>query len=209
MRARLLRPVLLGSVLGLIASASIAGAAPASCNLVTDDEGDATGFVFTDEDYLPNNPQLDLLSGDVASNAKTVTAVIRTKELALTDSQSPTGRAYYANFTADGTELYLAVRLDGSGAGLYSAGYIDGRRIGLGAATGVIDVAKKEIRISAPISLFAEQANLKPGRKITDLNLLAQRFIGAAGAGATPSADAAEGGKAYTTGSKSCVTVGK
>lgn len=211
MRARLLRPALAAGLLGLLATAGLAGAAPAkpSCNLVQDPKGDGTGFVFTDEDYLPNDPNLDLISGDIASNAKTITAVIRTDALAMSDPAAPTGRAYYANFTVGGTELFLAVRLDASGNGTYNGGFIDGRRQNLGAATGVVDVAKKEVRISAPLSLFASQAVIKPGTKIADLNLLAQRYIGVAGPGATPSADAAVGGKVYTAGGKSCVVVGK
>lgn len=211
MRARLLRPALTAGLLGVLATAGLAGAAPAkpACNLVQDPKGDGTGFVFTDEDYLPNDPNLDLISGDIATDAKTVTAVIRTDALAMSDPAAPTGRAYYANFFVGGKQLYLAVRLDAAGNGTYTGGHIENTRQGLGAATGVIDVAKKEVRISAPLSLFASQASLKPGTKITDLNLLAQRYIGAAGPGATPSADAAEGGKTYTAGAKSCVVVGK
>ena len=210
MRARLLRPALAAGLLGVLATAGLAGAAPApACNLVQDAKGDGTGFVFTDEDYLPNDANLDLISGDIASNAKTITAVIRTDALAMSDPGAPTGRAYYANFTVGGKELYLAVRLDASGNGTYTGGFIDGRRQNLGDATGVLDVAKKEVRISAPVSLFAAQAAIKPGTKITDLNLLAQRYIGVAGPGATPSADAAEGGKTYTAGARSCVVVGK
>lgn len=211
MRTRTLRPALAAGLLGVLATAGLAGAAPAkpSCNLVQDVKGDGTGFVFTDQDYLPNDANLDLVSGDIATDAKTITAVIRTDALALSDPNSPTGRAYYANFAVAGKQLYLAVRLDATGAGTFSGGYIENTRQGLGAATGVVDVEKKEVRISAPLSLFASQAVIKPGTKIADLNLLAQRYIGVAGPGATPSADEAVGGKVYTAGSTSCVVVGK
>ena len=211
MRARLLRTLTAATAVGLVGSAGLAGAATPKpvCNLVTDAKGDGTGFVVTDQDVLPNDDNLDLVSGDVASNAKQITAVIRTAAQAMSDPSAPTGRAYYANFTAGGKQLFLAVRLDATGAGTYTGGYIDGTRTTLGDATGVVDVEKKEVRITAPLSLFAPQAALKPGTKITDLNLLAQRYVGAAGPGATPSADDAVGGKAYTAGAPSCVVVGK
>lgn len=211
MRARLIRPALALGTLGLLASAGLAGAAPAAaCNLVTDLKGDGTGFLFTDEDYLPNNPQLDLVSGDIASDGKTVTAVVRLDQLALTDSSSPTGRTYYANFTVGEAQLFLAAALDGAGAATFSGGFIETRRSNLGEATGVVDVAKKEVRISAPVTLFTEKAKIAKGTKILDLNLLAQRYVGHRSAvGVTPSADAAEGGKTYTAGAKSCVVVGK
>lgn len=74
----------------------------------------------------------------------------------------------------------------------------------------MVDPAKKEVRITAPVSLFAEKAAIKDGVKILDLNLLAQRYVGQRGVGGvTPSADEALGGKTYTAGAKSCVVVGK
>ena len=180
------------------------------CNLVIDAKGDGTGFLMTDADYLPNDPNLDLVSGDIASNAKLVTAVIRTDAQALSDTNAPTGRAYYANFVVGEAELFLSAALDGAGAATYSAGYVDTTRKSLGAVTGTIDVAKKEVRITAPTSIFAEHAALKPGTKITDLSLLAQRYVGnRSAAGVTPSADEATGGKTYVAGSPSCVAVGK
>lgn len=211
-----LRPVLALAVCASVVAGGAAVAAPKkpavkpACNLVVDVKGDGTGFVFTDASYLPNDANLDLISGDIASNAKTVTAVIRTDALTLSDSSSPTGRAYYANFTVGEVALHLSAALDGSGEATYSAGFTETRRKSLGEATGVIDVAKKEIRISAPLSIFAEKAAIKPGTKITDLNLLAQRYVGNRSVGGvTPSADAAEGGKTYVAGAPSCVAVGK
>ena len=211
MRARLLTAVAVCA--GLAAATGVATAAPKAkpvCNLVQDEKGDGTGFVQTDQDYLPNDPNLDLVSGDIASTAKVITAVIRTDAQALSDTSAPTGRAYYANFTVGAVEMFLSAALDGTGAATYSAGYIDTTRKGLGAVTGTVDVAKKEVRITAPISIFAEQAAIKPGTKITDLNLLAQRYVGNRSvAGVTPSADEAIGGKAYVSGAPSCVVPGK
>jgi hypothetical protein len=208
-----IRPALTLALLPVLLAAGAATAAPKPkpvCNLVTDVAGDGTGFLLTDRNYLPNDPNLDLVSGDVATQGRTITAVIRTAELALSDSASPTGRAYYANFTVGGAQLFLSAALDGAGAATYSGGFIDTRRQSLGAATGVVDVAKKEVRISAPLALFTDHAKIKDGVKILDLNLLAQRYIGdRSAAGVTPSADEALAGKSYTAGAPSCVTVGK
>jgi hypothetical protein len=210
MRVRLLTAVAVCAALTGGSAALAAPAAKPACNLVQDEKGDGTGFVQTDQDYLPNDPNLDLVSGDIASTAKVITAVIRTDAQSLSDTSAPTGRAYYANFTVGAVELFLSAALDEAGAATYSAGYIDTTRTGLGAVTGTVDVAKKEVRITAPISIFAEQASIKPGTKITDLNLLAQRYVGNRSVGgATPSADEALGGKTYVSGSRSCVVVGK
>ena len=207
------RSLLALSLTAVVAAAGAAVAAPKAkpvCNLVLDAKGDGTGFLMTDADYLPNDPNLDLVSGDIASTAKQVTAVIRTDALDLSDSASPTGRAYYANFLVGEAELFLSAALDGAGAATFSAGYVDTTRKSLGAVTGVVDTKKKEIRITAPTSIYAEHATLKPGTKILDLALLAQRYVGhRSAAGVTPSADEATGGKSYVAGSPSCVTVGK
>lgn len=209
MRMLALRAALAVSVTGLVATAGLAGAAPAACNLVSDAKGDATGLFVTEPGPLPNDAQLDLVSGDIATKGKTVTAVIRVAELALTDASAPTGRAYYANFDAAGASFFLSASLDQAGAAEYSGGFIDQTRTTLGDVKGVVDVAKKEIRISAPLGLFAEQATIKDGTAIQNLNLLAQRYVGAPGVGgATPTADDALGGKTYTAGTPSCVVVG-
>lgn len=213
MRARLLRPVLLTSAVALVATAGVSGAAAKPvCNLVTDPKGDGTGFVLTDRNYLPNDPQLDIVSGDVASDGKTITAVLRLADLQLTDNAAPTGRTYYVNFGVGEVELNLSAAVEPDGSATYSAGFQDtASRAGLGAATGVIDVAKKEVRISAPLSIFAEKVKLKSGSKLDYVEGLAQRYIGnrTAGRGVTPSADATDPGKGYTVGAPSCVVVGK
>ena len=104
--------------------------------------GDGTGFLLTDQDYLPNNPNLDLVSGDVATKGGRITAVIRLDAFALSDSAAPTGRAYYANFAVGDAQLFLSASLDGAGLASFSGGSTDTRRTSLGAATGVLDVAK-------------------------------------------------------------------
>jgi hypothetical protein len=59
------------------------------CNLVTDASGDAKDVGGT------NDPSMDILSADVATNAKYITAVIRVAGLSTgTDSQAASGREW-------------------------------------------------------------------------------------------------------------------
>ena len=206
------------AVLALAASVVAGGAAVAApkakpaCNLFTDQAGDGTGFLLTDQNYLPNDPQLDILSGDVASDGKRITAVLRLSALDKTDSNAPTGRTYYVNFGIADVELNLSAAVDSDGATTFQAGYQDtASRAGLGAVTGVLDTAKKEVRITAPLSIFAEKLPLKAGTKLEYVEGLAQRYVGnrTAGRGVTPSADATDPGSSYTIGAPSCVAVGK
>jgi len=215
MNACSLRVALSGALLLSTVAAAGALAAPGAapvCNLFTDPKDDGTGFVLTDQNYLPNDPQLDIVSGDIASDGKTITAVLRLADLQMTDNNAPTGRTYYVNFGVGDVELNLSAALDSDGSATYAAGFQDtASRAGLGAATGVIDVAKKEVRIHAPLDIFKEKAALKPGGKIDYVEGLAQRYVGnrTAGRGVTPSADATDPGKGYTLGAPSCVAVGK
>ncbi|MCU1672095.1 MAG: hypothetical protein JWN77_208 [Frankiales bacterium] len=200
-----------------VVAGGAAGAAPKAkvkpvCNLFTDQAGDGTGFLLTDQNYLPNDPQLDIVSGDVASDGKQITAVLRLSALDKTDSNAPTGRTYYVNFGIADVELNLSAAVDQDGVATFQAGYQDtAGRAGLGAVTGVLDTAKKEVRITAPLSIFAEKLPLKAGTKLEYVEGLAQRYVGnrTVGRGITPSADATDPGSSYTIGAPSCVAVGK
>jgi len=215
---KLVRPAVCAT---LAASLVVAGAATAAtkpkpkpvCNLVTDANGDANGFFVTDTGLPvpPSDDYLDVVSADIASDAKTVTAAIRPKAVGA-DPMAPTGSAYYFNFSIGGTPVYLTAQTDGSGAWTYNYGDFAGEggtRNDLGTATGVVDAAKKEIRITASVKSWADP--IKAGAtKLTDLNVLAQRFIGVSGVGgATPSADEATSAKVYLAGAASCVKPGK
>ncbi len=198
-----------GLTMACFASPSIA-AAP-SCNLMTDVKGDATD-IAVGVDVGPNSPSLDILSADIATDAKNLTAVLRVDKLSTSDSTSPLGQTWYVYFTGSGPELYVTALLTPTGES-YSAGYTDTTRMSLGAATGIIDVDKNEIRITAPLSLFDAQSPIKKGSKLTGLNALTQRYVGVSAAGnsrgATLTADTADGGKNYVAGAPSCVVVGK
>lgn len=190
-----------------VASVALAGgavAAPAKakpvCNLITDPSGDTIG---------PSNA-LDIVSGDVASNGKTFTAVVRLAALSESDLSSPTGIAWGMRFTSPRSELpyyLLATKFQGS-AVEFTYGQVNGSRLEeLGVGTGVIDLAKKEVRVHAPVKAL----NLKPGTTITELTAQGRRATGNPNAvtlytnADTSSADSA---KPYTTNAPSCVKPG-
>jgi hypothetical protein len=95
---KLVRPVVAVATLACLAGGVTANAATKPvCNLVVDDKGDGAG-VLADSDGL------DILSADIASDSKKITAVIRlagppTKTLT---TAAPEGGAYYFVFNAPG-----------------------------------------------------------------------------------------------------------
>lgn len=163
-----LRTVLAASMVGAVALAGGAVAAPKpGCNLITDPAGDTTGPATA----------LDILSGDVASNAKTFTGVIRLAALAESDLSSPTGIAWGLRFVSPNSELplYVLATKFRSGPAEFTYGEIDGSRLlELGAGSGVIDVAKKEVRIHVP----TKGLGVKTGSKITELTAQGRRATG-------------------------------
>ncbi|HEV2889478.1 MAG TPA: hypothetical protein VGX28_03810 [Frankiaceae bacterium] len=209
------RPVLALTVLALTASTvGIADAAvrkppPPPCKTITD----ATG----DSEY---GAPLDIVSGDLASNAKTVTAVFRLADVSKSNSDAPTGQGYYFDFTPAGaaTPIYLSYSVTPT-TEAFNYGWVDGSiHRSLGSATGVYDTAKKEIRISAPVGAWTTYGNPKPSTKLLGLTMTTYWVLGAyvpnpatgatTGGGSLQMADDAVG-KTYVAGSASCVAVGK
>jgi hypothetical protein len=199
-----LRTALAVTVLGSVALAGGAVAAPTKaapvCNLITDPAGDTTG----------PSTALDIVSGDVASNGKTLTAVIRLAALAESDVSSPTGIAWGMRLTAPKSELpyyLLATKFQGSDVE-FTYGQVDGTSlVELGVGTGVVDVATKEVRIHAPVKALG----LKPGTTLTNLTAQGRRAIGNPNAATlytnADSSDPATA-KSYTTNAPSCVKPG-
>ncbi|MDX6197655.1 MAG: hypothetical protein QOJ79_806 [Actinomycetota bacterium] len=231
MSARL-RPAL---VTGLVLTVALTGIASAAtkkaavtpvCNLLTDAAGDGNGIdpgsPVPAQSGGPSNDAVDILSADVASDAKNITGVLRVKKLAATSSSAPTGMTWSVAFTVDTTTFSLAAHSDPTGAITYDAAHSApgvNSLYGPG-VTGVFDTAKSELRISAPRELFAKESDLKPGTKLTGLSANAGPEVaipdkaGAFGGGAILEgalyyADTASGGKDYLAGTPSCVAVGK
>jgi hypothetical protein len=219
MSLRLARPALALGLVAAFAAAGVASAAPAktapaaapSCNLMVDGKGDAQF-----RGAAPNDPNQDIVSGDIASDAKTVTAVLRLASFAATDPQSPLGRGYYVLFNAPGSDfpIYFNMQITpdltrytwGTSETLATG---SGSYVKKGAATGVIDTAKGEIRISVPVADVNGVAKVNPGTKLTNIAASATTVIGtSASGGLVSTVDDATSTKPYIAGSPSCVTPG-
>jgi hypothetical protein len=227
------RAALCAVALVVPAGAGIAAAAPKPkpkpvppvCNVVTDPSGDA------EVSGVPGGAGDDIVGGDVASDGVTLTGVVRMAGLAANDPEWLNGRAYFVEFTAPGSPdvLFVQARAYPTGV-IYSYGYsgVDptsgiNTSYTLGQATGVIDVAKKEVRISAPVKGFVDgaKAKLAKGAKLSGVG---NRVFRQGGQGLVPSQtvggvrvplsglnvllDEAVGGS-YVVGTPSCVAVGK
>ena len=224
------RAALIATAVLITGGVGVASAAPAKkikpvCNLVVDEAGDAN------LGGAPGGAGDDVVSADIASDGKTLTGVVRMAGLAANDPEWLNGRAYFAEFVAPGSQdvLFVQARAYPTGV-IWSYGYsgVDptsgiSTSYTLGAATGVIDVAKKEVRISAPVKGFIDgaKAKLAKGAKLTALGA---RVYRQGGQGLVPSQevggtrvplsglnvmlDDASGGS-YVMGTPSCVVVGK
>ncbi len=214
------------AVLGLGMSGASEAAKPKPkpvCNLIQDATGDGGAS------EVPGNASDDIVSGDVASDGKTITGVVRLAELAQPDPQSPLGRAYMMEFGVKGAEslLFLSARVYPTGT-KYIFGYsgVDpntgvNTSYTLGDATGVVDVAKKEVRISAPNASFAPAGSKLPkGAKLLAPTAKTMRVFGQ---GVVPSQQVGPAraplggltlqfddgsGLGYTVGALSCVKPG-
>jgi len=180
------RPVLL--VLALLAPA-IGPAAEAAtrprpkpvCQIIKDAPGDAT------YNNVPGDGNDDIVSGDLASDGRTVTGVLRLAALAQPDPAAPLGQAFFVRFSPRGSDklLFLSARTFPSGT-TYSFGYsADDPNTGintsytLGAAKGVVDSAKKEVRVTVPVTAFkAAGVSLVKGLKLLTPTAETYRIVG-------------------------------
>jgi hypothetical protein len=198
-----------GSCLVVVVTAGVAGAAPRAaaplCKLLTDPANDST---------LPGRPydaSLDIVSADVANDAKTLTAVLRLAKLTADDVMAPTGRFYTVRwvYKSTGVNGQLSVEISPTGTATWG---------GVGART-VVDLVKSELRISAPIDglsghpLFAPTERLVGIGAVSDLGVPVvpsdsapnlQTGVTVVGAGGDDGTSKAE----YPVGARSCVKPG-
>ena len=197
-----LRTALAVTAAATVAFAGGATAAPAKplCNLITDGTGDVAA----------PSANLDIVSADVASDAKKLTAVIRVAKLAESDGTAPTGVAYNFRFMLPGSTVryYLLASVEPSSLGgtTFEFGTIEtGNALTpIGDATGKLDLAKSEVRITAPTSFGA--VKIKPGTKLVSLQALTQRRFVVLLSGADSTV--IDESKSYTAGTASCVKPG-
>lgn len=180
------------------------------CNLVTDPASDSGPLAPEGQTSGPGyDSSLDIVSADVASDAKNVTAVVRVKQLAPNtstspDPNSPLGREWRFNLVIGGHSYGLAA-FDGP----------LGPNFTTGTNGGVIDTAHNEIRITEPISAMPFGVPKNTVMNSFDITAYsALQLDSAAGFGdATPLSKEDEAtGKAttkYLAWAPSCVKVGK
>jgi hypothetical protein len=147
-----------------------AGAVPARCPLVVDPGDDAT----TSRGPIPvpaDVPELDLRSIDVAGSATSITVVIRSTDLAAHSPEAATGGRWEVQVSARESREVLALwasrAVDGSMT--YQAGYgapYAPYRVTLASIPGVVDLLRDEIRMTAPLEVFAPVGRLSKGSLI-------------------------------------------
>lgn len=210
-RAALLASTLLAT--GLMASAEAAAKPKPKpvCKNLTDDKGDVV-FAQASNATAYEDEALDIVSADLGSNAKTITAAIRVVKLAV-PAQTSLATTYELRFTlpAGDPVFVLWANVPAGGAPTFGVGTV-GDPTGQGAvdlststgtATGVVDIAHNEIRISAPLSAIAGAKN---GLKVGLDQAVAKRTVPGQYYGRF--ADDGSGGKRYVLGTPSCVKVG-
>ncbi len=156
------------SLIGALVGAPAAHAAghPAHpkpvCHLLTDPRGD-TQSTGPDDDT-----QLDIVGGDFAMNRSTLTVVVRVAALTAEDITEPAGRVYEYDFTANGKNFIAMASLLPGGSNFEA--FVSDQRIepgqsgaraatGIGAMAGTLDLQAHEVRMSAPLSIYAPYAS--------------------------------------------------
>jgi hypothetical protein len=128
------------------------------CNLITDPKGNE-GPIHDGATYA--DPALDIVSADIATDAKNVTAAIRVAKLTIPDSMAPGGIFYRFEFTGSESQIAhdLDVKIGPTASGGWAPVWQDGTH-----GTGVIDTAHNEIRITLPMTFFGTGKNaIVPG----------------------------------------------
>jgi hypothetical protein len=208
---RMFRPAL---AVALVASVTAVGAVGAAvkpkvkpvCNLITDAKGDSS--LTTAQALPPQEAGLDLVGGDIAGNAKLLTAVIRLASVTK-PSSAPFGYGAVYTFRAPDstTDLYFRYANSPLAGEVAEFGYDDDVNglTSLGDAKVSIDTKKNEIHLTAPTSGFDGHGTIKSGTKLSAMTLKTSRD----GVVLLMYADDAESSKTYVVGATSCVTPGK
>jgi hypothetical protein len=174
------------------------------CLLITDKADDA-GPLQSAAGPQTSDPALDVVSADIAADATRLSVVWRVKKLSSDPSASAAGRRWLTTFNVGPNAVVLQVSTGPAGTN-WEAG-----------ATGVLDTAKNEIRMTVPLKqIYA--AKISKGTLLQKLSVHTDAGVTtdhAWGVGnnlpfpfVSPS-DEASSAKTYVVGTPSCVAIGK
>lgn len=164
----------------LVAPSLAATKAKPVCRLVSDARGDAAWL-----DRVPGGAADDLLSADIASDGRTVTAVFRMADVQQPDPVAPLGHAYAFYFRVrgapDATQHFVSAYTHPTGT-RFVYGHLVQDTTGprahvLGAAKGTVSVAKDEVRVHAPAAGF-RPPQVRRGVTLTELQVSVYRWWG-------------------------------
>lgn len=204
MHAAVIAGVMLTGIAATQAGAATKPKVKPVCNLITDEEGDATAFAVLPSGF-PNAPALDVLSADIATGAKNLSAVIRVKDIDAGDTIPTAAHTYYFNFNVGDTALFIHGDADGTGGvGDNSSGL---RSDFSNKVVTKVDTTKNEITMTVPLSEITPKAKITPGTRLTALNVFAQRSVNLVAVNFTPTADDTSEGSDYKAGTPSCLKV--
>jgi hypothetical protein len=154
------------SAFGVLPPVSAAAAAAPSpgpyCLVLTDGHGDTS-------DATPGNSdsQLDIVGGYFQASRKQVVTVLKLSALTAEDVTNPAGRIYEFDFSVGSQNFFTMGQLLTGGTEFDA--FISDQRLeenqsgaragtGIGEMTGRVDLKHHEVRLSAPLSMFAKYA---------------------------------------------------
>jgi len=213
---------------------------PPVCNIVTDSAGDSNVDLTLGlaPSKMPADANGDILSADLASDGKFVTAVMRVKSLATPDTAFPEAHLYMLSWTAPGhsSPVYLAATVDPNPASAaYGPQFIFGDgasvtapaigpivsyyNVASAAVKGTIDAAKNTITLSVPVSAISSYGKFTPGNHFSSIQASTQALVNGpvlptnvpdvgGSVGWGFQEDVADGAKPYVAGTPSCVKPG-
>ena len=190
---------------GLAADSASAGPPrkpPPLCNLVVDDKkDDATGSPIGPVP-LPNNPDLDVVTGDIASNGRTIAVAMRLAALGTSDQEAPTGRVYTFSWKVGAQGYSLVLTINNSGEIF----------VNNAAAKYAFDTARKEIRMWIDHAALTPPPVAKAGTRYQDMVIRTNRWGGYQPqypSTSFPQSDEAKSTKFYPAQASSCLPIGR
>lgn len=200
------RAGLCGFLAATIALTGVAAAVPrpTACRLLVDEAGDTARAPF------PASDAIDITSADLASDGRTLTAVLRVAKYTPNELATVYGKRYIVAFEGAGLKSMYLTALDYPLGVSYNFGEVTTSPTGpsyssTGPAKGAINAATGEITISVAAADLAAAGfgRLTKGGQLKGINAVTFRRLG----NQLFPGDEATTTKRYTVGARSCVAV--